>query len=236
MVVVDGVDLVEVDEVLDVDRPGGLGVEGVELLGRDHHVGVRAQLVALDDVLVGDLLAGGGRDPLLLHPRLALGVDLVEADVLGRHRAVELHRHVHQPEADGPGPHRSSHGYLLPIDRTVNRRPLAACLRAASSPRLFPRPRRRRRRRLPPFRRPRRPARRGRRPRRCRRRRSASRRPARRPGRSPPPRSTRLAAGRRAPGRRRRRFPPAAGRGGRTRPPPPSRAAADDTGSNTRPP
>ena len=57
VVVVDGVDLVEVHEVLDVDRARLLRVQRVELVGRDDDVAVLRQLVALDDLVVADLLA-----------------------------------------------------------------------------------------------------------------------------------------------------------------------------------
>jgi hypothetical protein len=58
VVVEDRVDLLEVDEVLDVDGAGPLGVERLELLRRDDHVAVLRELVALHDVVVGDLVAG----------------------------------------------------------------------------------------------------------------------------------------------------------------------------------
>ena len=76
---------------------------------RDDHVLVRRDLVALHDVLVGDLLAVGRADPLLLDPHPVGVVQLVEADGLLRNGAVELHGHVHEPEADGASPDRSSH-------------------------------------------------------------------------------------------------------------------------------
>ena len=95
---------VEVDEVLDVDRPGLRGIERVQLLRRDHHVPVRGDLEALHDVLVGDLLPILGADPLLLDPGVVGVVELVEPHGLLRNRAVELHGHVHEPEADCASP------------------------------------------------------------------------------------------------------------------------------------
>jgi hypothetical protein len=100
VVVEDRVDVGKVDEVLDLDRLRLLRVERVELLGLDHDVAVGRELVALDDLLVRDLLAGRGVDPLLADPRTSLARKLVEADRLGRSCAVELHRDVDQPEAD----------------------------------------------------------------------------------------------------------------------------------------
>src|SRR6266702_874929 len=63
VLVVDGVDLVEVDEVADVDGLRRLGSVGRELVGVDHHVLTLLDLVSLDDVRVVDLPAR-----LLGHP------------------------------------------------------------------------------------------------------------------------------------------------------------------------
>ena len=109
VVVEDRVDLVEVDEVLDVDRLGLGRLDGVEFGGVDHHVAVRRDLIALDQILVGDLLPGGGVDALLRDPRARLGVELVEADRLAVDRAVQLDGHGDEPEADGAGPDRTGH-------------------------------------------------------------------------------------------------------------------------------
>ena len=109
VVVVDRVDLGEIDELLDVDRLGRLGVERVELLGLDQHVAVGRELVALDDVLEGDLVAGRRVDPLLADASAGLARQLVEADRLGRGCAVELDGHVDQPEADRAGPDCAGH-------------------------------------------------------------------------------------------------------------------------------
>ena len=49
---VHGVDLGEVDEVLDLDLPARLGLERGELVGLDHHVVAVLELVALDDLVV----------------------------------------------------------------------------------------------------------------------------------------------------------------------------------------
>ena len=65
VLVVDGIDLVEVDELLDVDRVRGLGVERGQLVGVDHHVLARRDLVALDDLVVGHFLVLFGAEPLL---------------------------------------------------------------------------------------------------------------------------------------------------------------------------
>ena len=65
MVEVDRVDVVEVDEVEDLDRARLLRVDLLELVLGDHHVLLGRDLVALDDVLVGDLLAVGLGDALV---------------------------------------------------------------------------------------------------------------------------------------------------------------------------
>ena len=109
VVEVDRVDLVQVHELLDLDRARLLGVQCLELLGLDHHVLVRADLVALDDVVVGHFLAIRGADALLLDAHVVAVVELVEAHRLARDRAVELHGHVDEPETDGTTPNRPRH-------------------------------------------------------------------------------------------------------------------------------
>ena len=109
MVVEDRVDVGELDELLDVDRPGLLRVERVELVALDDDVAVGRELVALDDVLVGDLVAGARVDAALLDAHAGLAVELVEAHRLARDGGVELHRHRHQTEGDGACPHRAGH-------------------------------------------------------------------------------------------------------------------------------
>ena len=134
MVVEDRIDLIELDEVLDVDGPGLLGFERVQLVGADRHVAIRGDLVTLDDLLVGHLFAFGV-DPLLTDARARLRVDLVEAHGLLRDRAVQLHRDVDQPEADRAAPNRTWHTLkntrrgpsTLPLVRNLaGRRPGAA--------------------------------------------------------------------------------------------------------------
>ena len=108
-VVEERIDVGEVDELLDVDRAAGFGVEGGELVVADGDVGTRAELVALDDRLAGHLLAVGGGHLLVLDARAGAGVELVEADGLAGHRGVQLDRDVDQPEADGAAPDGSRH-------------------------------------------------------------------------------------------------------------------------------
>src|SRR3954471_934458 len=110
VVVHDRVDVREVDEVLDLDGLRLLRIERLELARLDDHVAVRPDLEALDDVLVRDLVARRGVDALLLDAHARGPVELVKPDGFARHRAIELHRHGHQPEADGAGPDRACHG------------------------------------------------------------------------------------------------------------------------------
>ena len=126
VVVEDRVDVLEVDEVLDVDRAGLLGGDRVELLGRDHDVALLGQLEALDDLLVRDLLVGHGVHALLGDAVARVGVELVEADGLARDRRVELDGHVDEPEGDRAAPDRPWHRPIV----TKRRRPHAELRRA----------------------------------------------------------------------------------------------------------
>jgi hypothetical protein len=114
VVVVDRVDLLEVHELLDVDRACLLRLERLEFLRSDRHVAIGADLVALDDLLVRDLLARSGIHPLLADPLAGLGVDLVEPDGLLRDRAVELDGDVDQSKADRTAPNCAWHAPNLP--------------------------------------------------------------------------------------------------------------------------
>ena len=109
---VDRVDLVEGDEVLDVDGPGGPRLELLELLRVDHHVMALGQLVAFHDLLGCDLPASLLRHLLVADTGVGLVFELVEVQVLLFHGGVDLHGYVHQPEADGARPDRSRHRSL----------------------------------------------------------------------------------------------------------------------------
>jgi hypothetical protein len=69
---VDGVDLVEVDEVLDLDRFRLLGSHVLELVLGEDHVLLGGDLVALDDLVVRDLLAVLLGDALVPHAGVIL--------------------------------------------------------------------------------------------------------------------------------------------------------------------
>ena len=111
------------------------GSSADELVGLDDHVAVGAQLVALDDVLVGHLVAGRRVDALLLdaHPRLR--VQLVEANGLATDGAVELHRNGDEAEGDRTGPNGSrhaTHSPPSPCAANSHARGLAASVRGAA--------------------------------------------------------------------------------------------------------
>jgi len=105
-VVVDGVDLADVDELLDVDRACSLGRDGVELLvGEDHLPAV--ELVAVADLLVRNLLALLRAHAADLESGVGLVVELVEVDVEVLHGGDERDRHVDQAEGQRAAPQRS---------------------------------------------------------------------------------------------------------------------------------
>src|SRR5690606_38385125 len=83
-------------------------------LGREHDVGAVVVLLALTDVAVVDLAVRALDDPLVAHPLAGVPLQLVEADALLLDGGEELHRHVHQPEAEGAGPDRAGHGARVP--------------------------------------------------------------------------------------------------------------------------
>src|SRR4029079_7500987 len=92
-------------------------LERLELAGLDQDVAVLGDLVALDDVLVGDLLAVLGVHALVLDPRAGLARELVKPHALAIERAVQLHGHGDHAEADSSGPHRAGHAPVVPPPR-----------------------------------------------------------------------------------------------------------------------
>ena len=91
--------------------------ERLELVGVDHDVAALRQLVALDDVLVGDVLTGLGRHLLQPDPAHGALVELVERDALLAHPVIELDRDGDESEADRPVPHWPRHVPSLPDRR-----------------------------------------------------------------------------------------------------------------------
>ena len=80
------VDLAAVDELIDLDGSRRFQRDVLEFLLRHLDEGVGVDLVALDDVLVGDLLAGVGVDLGVLDAVAGLPVELVEGDLFGFRR------------------------------------------------------------------------------------------------------------------------------------------------------
>ena len=108
LVEADRVDLVGRHELHHVDLVVALGRERLQLLLGEHH-GVRAVVVGLGDVLVGDDLAAHLALALVADAAAVLLVHLVQGHVVALGGAVDLHRDVDQPEADGALPD-GSHG------------------------------------------------------------------------------------------------------------------------------
>src|SRR4051794_23276397 len=115
MVVEDGVDLRDVDELADVDRARLLGLGGVELLLAEDDV-LAIEVVAVADLLVRDLVAVLLGHALDLEPLMAVGVQLVEVDVEVADGAEQRDRHVDQAEGQRAAPDRPGHQrFLLPF-------------------------------------------------------------------------------------------------------------------------
>ena len=103
LVETDRVDLVGRHELDDVDLVVALGRERLQLLLGEHH-GVRAVVVRLRDVLVGDDLAAHLALALVADAPAVLLVHLVQGHVMALGGAVHLDRHVDQSERDGALP------------------------------------------------------------------------------------------------------------------------------------
>jgi hypothetical protein len=110
-----GIDLAEGDEVVDLDAARLRAGRRRDLLVGQLDPLAPAHLVALDDVVVVDLLVVLGADAPVLDRAAVLGVDLAEVDGLGLGGRVDLDRHGHEAEGDGAVPDRArGHGRCLP--------------------------------------------------------------------------------------------------------------------------
>src|SRR5690606_27444055 len=90
LVVEDRVHLLGRDELMYVDATtGGERQVSEVLVVEDHHLAA-AEVVALGDVVVGDLFTVDAADALVLDPAAVLAVHLMEPDVLFLRRRVEL--------------------------------------------------------------------------------------------------------------------------------------------------
>src|SRR5712691_4882218 len=106
---VEGIDLLEVDELHDVDGPAGLHGDGGEVPVLQHDVLVLLVLVALHDVLEGNFLATGGARSLVLDAPVVLVVELIEAKGLLLRRWEQANRDRDQTEGDRTFPHGPWH-------------------------------------------------------------------------------------------------------------------------------
>src|SRR5690606_37321013 len=97
-----------------VDRAGGGERQvGEVLLGEHDHL-PPAEVVALRDVVVLDLLTADAADPLIPDAAAVVAVDLVEPDALLLGGRVQLDRDRHQAERDRALPDRPHLPHLLP--------------------------------------------------------------------------------------------------------------------------
>src|SRR5207249_12008057 len=102
--------LVTLDELDDVDRPGGLERELVEIFLVDQDELILSDLVALEHLVERDHVVIRRTMPLLFDRELAMGAQLSEG-----HSAVRLGGEVHadrdrhHPEADRAPPHGPGH-------------------------------------------------------------------------------------------------------------------------------
>src|SRR5207247_1934513 len=92
-----------------------LGGDAVELLVGERDVAVLLELVALDDVVAGDLLAACGAHPLVADPRSVPRVQHVEMDVAFVDRGVETDGDRDQAERDGALPQGPPSGATLTL-------------------------------------------------------------------------------------------------------------------------
>ena len=77
------IDLAAIDELVDLDGSRRFQRDVLKLLLRHLDEGVGVDLVALDDILVGDLLAGIGIDLGVLDAVAGFPVELIEGDLFG---------------------------------------------------------------------------------------------------------------------------------------------------------
>ncbi|MHC2698873.1 hypothetical protein ACVMHZ_002006 [Bradyrhizobium liaoningense] len=107
-------------ELVDLDRVGGVERDLVQLVLGDLDIGVGVDLVALDDVLGGHLVAGLGVDLEVFDPVAGLAVDLVERDFFGiRGGRIERDRAGHERQTQKTLPiGAGGHGLLQTQQRT----------------------------------------------------------------------------------------------------------------------
>src|ERR1044071_8184642 len=97
----------------------GYEVEKDRYVVGEDDVAVLLDLVALDDVLEGDLFAILLADALVADGPAVLVVELVETERLLLGRRVDGDRDRHEAEADGPLPHGTRHDRLPPAPQVI---------------------------------------------------------------------------------------------------------------------
>ena len=127
------VDVAQIDELLDIDRPRLAGLDRAQLEVGDDHLPRVFELVAAGDLLVRHL------DVLLRAPALdldqgpVLHVHLVEVEIEVLDRGRDAHRNVHQPETERAAPQRSGHDQRLPEARLASSAAVRSPVSAGSS-------------------------------------------------------------------------------------------------------
>jgi hypothetical protein len=111
---IDRIDLVTIDKAVEVDDLRRFDLQVFQLVVADRDIAPALVLVALDDLIAVDDLAGLGVDELLRHTIAGLAVQLVEPDALGLgRRRHQVDRAGHQRQAQEPVPASSGHLDLL---------------------------------------------------------------------------------------------------------------------------
>src|SRR5690606_23937446 len=116
--VVRGVDVLQrylltVDKRKNVDRLGRLGVSGTDFLLTQHHVAPLLVSDALDDIFLGDFLAGDLVHPLVANRLHAALIQPVKIHSFGRAGGNQRNRYVDKTKTDGAFPDGTGHGDRL---------------------------------------------------------------------------------------------------------------------------
>jgi hypothetical protein len=109
-------DPVQIDEAGHIDHLGPARCDLVEFAGIDDHVVAFAEVVALDDVVRGDLPAGALVDAFAADAVRAVPLQLMEVHGVVLGRRVQTDRDGDQSEGENSGPDGSRH--LLPPPRS----------------------------------------------------------------------------------------------------------------------
>jgi hypothetical protein len=113
-------DLARTDERLDVDGLGRLDVCATKVLIRQDYILALLVLIALDDVVPLDGLAGGLVDSLVADRCEIASVQQVQVELVRARCGVQRHRNVNEAEADCTFPEDFRHD--VSSDRTIGQR------------------------------------------------------------------------------------------------------------------